>query len=165
MKLNDKQQKFVDEYLVDLNATQAAIRAGYSEKTARSQGQRLLTNVDIQERIAERRAVIQNSTEITQERVIKEIARLALFDPRKLLNEDGTPKPIQELDDDSAAAIAGIDLVSVGNSELGIGTVMKYKLADKNSALDKLCKHLGLYDADKSRKTEIHLTGFVIEAE
>lgn len=53
MKFTDKQQLFIDEYLVDLNATQAAIRAGYSEKTARSQGQRLLTNVDILARIEE----------------------------------------------------------------------------------------------------------------
>lgn len=53
-KLNDKQKCFVDEYIIDMNATQAAIRAGYSKKTARSQGQRLLTNVDIQEAIQKR---------------------------------------------------------------------------------------------------------------
>ena len=53
-KLNDKQRRFVDEYLIDMNATQAAIRAGYSKRTARSQGQRLLTNVDILKAIEER---------------------------------------------------------------------------------------------------------------
>lgn len=59
-KLNEKQQRFVDEYLIDLNATQAAIRAGYSEKTARSQGQRLLTNVDIKTYIDEQLKKIHN---------------------------------------------------------------------------------------------------------
>ena len=58
--MNAKQKQFVIEYLIDFNATQAAIRAGYSEKTARSQGQRLLTNVDIKKAIIEEREKIQD---------------------------------------------------------------------------------------------------------
>lgn len=76
-KLNDRQERFVDEYLVDLNATAAAKRAGYSEKTARSQGQRLLTNVDIQAAIQKRQARLRGKLEITQERVLEELAAIA----------------------------------------------------------------------------------------
>ncbi|MCT8655972.1 terminase small subunit, partial [Glaesserella parasuis] len=70
-KLTDKQQRFVEEYLIDLNATQAAIRAGYSEKTARSIGQRLLTFVDIQEAIQEAQNKRAARVNVTQDDVLK----------------------------------------------------------------------------------------------
>lgn len=70
-KLTAKQQRFVDEYLIDLNATQAAIRAGYSEKTARSQGQRLLTNVDIARVIKKAQSAISERNSVTQDDVIR----------------------------------------------------------------------------------------------
>ncbi|MDG6310861.1 terminase small subunit, partial [Glaesserella parasuis] len=70
-KLTDKQQRFVEEYLIDLNATQAAIRAGYSEKTARSIGQRLLTFVDIQEAIQEAQNKRAERVNVTQDDVLK----------------------------------------------------------------------------------------------
>lgn len=75
--LTPKQQRFVEEYLVDLNATQAAIRAGYSSKTAKSQGQRMLTNVDIENAI--QRAVHKRSerTEITQDYVLEKLKEIA----------------------------------------------------------------------------------------
>ena len=75
--LTPKQERFCEEYLIDLNATQAAIRAGYSEKTAYSAGQRLLRNVEIQNRIAELKAERSKRTEITQDRVVKELAAMA----------------------------------------------------------------------------------------
>jgi len=159
-KLSAKQQLFVTEYLVDLNATQAAIRAGYSAKWAGFNADKQLKNTKIQEAIAEALAKRSERTEIKADAVLKEIARIGFFDPRKLFNADGTPKAINELDDDTAASISGIEVVNVGNSDLGVGQVLKYKIADKNSALEKLCKHLGLYDADKSRKPEFTITGF-----
>ena len=79
-KLTNKQSRFVEEYLIDLNATQAAIRAGYSEKTARSQGQRLLTNVDIQERFKGQIEQRSERTEITADRVIQALADIAYTD-------------------------------------------------------------------------------------
>ncbi len=90
---------------------------------------------------------------ISNERVLKEIARLALFDPRNLFRDDGTPKPINELDDDTAAAIAGLEVLEEfegeGKSRVFVGYTKKYKVADKNAALEKLCKHLGLYAPQK----------------
>ena len=70
-------KRFVEEYLKDLNATQAAIRTGYSVKTARSQGQRLLTNVDIQEAIQDARRRLSERAEVTQVQVVQEFARIA----------------------------------------------------------------------------------------
>lgn len=148
-KLTPKQSAFVREYLIDLNATQAAIRAGYSQKTAYSQGQRLLKNVEVADAIDESMRKRANKVEITAERVLREAARLALYDVRKLCKDDGSLVPLTELDDDIAAAIVGIDIT---DSELG--STYKYRLADKNSAIERLFKHLGLYELDNSQKAD-----------
>lgn len=152
-KLNARQSAFVREYLVDLNATQAAIRAGYSENTAAAQASRLLRNVNVKSAIAKAKRERANKVEITAERVLKEAARLALYDVRKLYRDDGSLVPITELDDDIAAAIVGIDVTVAGN-ELATETTHRYRLADKNNALERLFKHLGLYELDNSQKSD-----------
>lgn len=119
--LTPKQARFVDEYLIDLNGTQAAIRAGYSADTAQEQASRLLSNVMVAEAVAERQKGIQVSTHVTQERVIREIARIALFDPRKMFDDDGRPLHVSQLDEDTAAAIAGLEVVTKGNADMGFG--------------------------------------------
>lgn len=80
MKLTGKQKRFCEEYLIDLNATQAAVRAGYKQKTARSQGQRLLTNVDIQRYIAALMQERSARTGITADDVIRELRAVAMSD-------------------------------------------------------------------------------------
>lgn len=148
MPITPKKQRFVDEYLVDLNATQAAIRAGYSAKTAHSQGPRLLDDVGVKELIADAMAKRSESTKITAERVLQELGRVALFDPRRLLNADGSPKPINELDDDTAAVLAGMDIAEeyegTGDDRRFIGYTKKVKLADKVGALNLAMRHLGM---------------------
>lgn len=146
MELTPKQKRFIDEYLIDLNATQAAIRAGYSNKTAYSIGQENLKKPEIQKVISQKQKEHSEKTGITIERVLKERARLAFFDPRKLFNSDGSPKSIHELDDDTAAVLAGIDVVNIGNDEMGAGQVLKIKLSDKTSSLTALERHLGMYN-------------------
>jgi phage terminase small subunit len=154
-KLTAKQERFVAEYLIDLNATQAAIRSGYSPKTAEVQGSRLLSNAKVAEAVAAAQQKRGTETNITAARVLQEIARLAFFDPRKLLTSDGEPVPIQELDDDTAAAIAGLETATEKErGGEGVTFIRKYKIADKNSALEKLSKHLGLYKLDNSQKTD-----------
>lgn len=143
--LTAKQAKFVDEYLIDLNATQAAIRAGYSAKTAEWLGPRLVTKSHVADAIQARQADRSARTEITQDRVLKELARVGFFDIRKLVNFDGTPKPLAELDDDTAAAIAGLDIVLIGNDTVGVGTVLKFKIAGKVAALELMGRHLALF--------------------
>lgn len=147
-KLTPKQERFVDEYLVDLNAAAAARRAGYSEKTARQIGERLLTNVDVQAAIQERMKVRQQRTEITQDAVLKELARIVFFDPRKLFNADGSPKAINQLDDDTAAALSGVEVLEefegTGKDRVFVGYTKKYKVSDKNTALTNAMRHLGM---------------------
>ncbi len=144
-KLTPKQAAFVDEHAVDMNATQAAIRAGYSKRTAKEQATRLLSNVHVAAAIAEGRAARSERVGITADRVLQELARVAFFDIRKALNPDGTMKPLSELDDDTAAAIAGIDLSEIRDGEgTPIGVLKKIKIADKLAALDKLARNLGL---------------------
>lgn len=151
--LNPKQEKFVLEYCKDLNATQAAIRAGYSEKGASVQATRLLANARIAAEISQRHTKALGKLEVTAERIIQERARLAFFDPRKLLDSTGRPKPIHELDDDTAAAIAGLkvsdkyDRPEPGAEEGNVSTVIEYKLADKNASLTALEKINGLYSS------------------
>ena len=149
--LTQKQSCFVDEYLVDLNATQAAIRSGYSKKTARTIGNQNLTKLDISSAIQERMNYRSERTKVTLDQVVREAARLALFDPRKLFSADGTPIAIQDLDDDTAACIAGLDVVNMGSGDQ-IGQVLKYKLAPKGQAIDTLMKHLGGYEKDNGQK-------------
>ena len=144
-KLTPKQSAFVEEFACDLNATQAAIRAGYSAKTAKEQATRLLSNVHVAAEIAKGRAARSERTGITAERVLSELARVAFLDPRKLFNPDGTMKPLHELDDDTAAAIAGIELSEIRDEDgRPIGVLKKIKIADKLVALDKLARNLGL---------------------
>jgi len=146
-KLTPKQERFITEYLVDLNATQAAIRAGYSVKTAGSIGKENLQKPQIQEELTKARKKQQARTEITADRVLKEISRIALLDPRRLFDDDGSPLDISALDDDTAAAIAGLDVVQEidrGSEDVTTYT-KKYKMADKLRALEMLCRHLGLY--------------------
>lgn len=148
-KLTPKQEQFVREYLIDLNATQAAIRAGYSEKTATEQGARLLTYVNVANAIQTAMSKRAKRTEITADRVLQEYARLGFFDPRKLFHDNGQPKEISELDDDTAAALAGLDLVEMyegtGEDRKFVGYTKKYKITDKKGALDSIAKHLGMF--------------------
>lgn len=150
--LTDKQRRFVDEYLVDLNATQAAIRAGYSSKTANRIGAENLSKPDIQREIQKRQKELSEKTNITQERVLREYAKIAFFDPRKLFQDNGQPKDITMLDDDTAGALAGLDVLEEyegsGRDREFVGYTKKYKIADKLRALDALGKHLGLFDKD-----------------
>ena len=91
-KLTEKQQRFVEEYLVDLNATQAAIRAGYSVKTADVQGSRMLGNVKVQSAIGEAMALRSRRTGINQDRVVLELAKIAFVKITDIVNSDGEIK-------------------------------------------------------------------------
>ncbi len=100
MALTAKQQRFVDEYLIDLNATQAAIRAGYSQKTARQIGNRMLTNVDIQSAIAKRMGDRSGRVEITQDMVLRELAKIGFSDIRKVVRWGETQVRMVDGEDD-----------------------------------------------------------------
>lgn len=142
--LNPKQQRFVAEYLVDLNATQAAIRAGYSAHTAESQGSRLLRKDKVQEAIRAGRERIAKRIEVTQERVLQELARLAFGDIRKLFASDGRMLRPHELDDDTAAMLAGVEVKMVAAGDDMVDELRKVRAWDKARALELLARHLGM---------------------
>jgi phage terminase small subunit len=141
MALTPRQSKFVDEYLIDLNASQAAIRAGYSRRGVNSVAAKLLANTSIAAEIARRQAARATRTGITAERVLEEVARLAFADPRRLYDAAGQPIPVHQLDADTAAAVASVD-TRVGYR----GDVSrKVRLWDKRAALELLGRHLGMW--------------------
>jgi phage terminase small subunit len=146
--LSPKQIRFIDEYLIDFNASAAAIRAGYSKKTAHSIGFENLRKPEIQQAIQAKQKELAHKAGVTRERIVEEAARLSFSDLRKLFDVDGNLKPLHELDDATAAAISSVELQVSGNGDDVVMT-KKIKLWDKNSALDKLLKHLGMENDNK----------------
>lgn len=110
IKLTDKQEQFCQRYLIDFNATKAAIEAGYAESGASVEGHRLLRNANIQSRINDLRLSIGKNFNITRERIAQEYSRIAFFDIKRAFDADGELIPVIDLDDDTAAAIAGIEV-------------------------------------------------------
>ena len=149
MPLTHKQSVFINEYMVDLNATRAAIRAGYSEDAAASIGSENLTKPEIQIELTKRQIARQKRTRITQDRVVKELARLAFSDIRKLFKADGSMKLPHELSAKDAACLSSIEsfekFEGVGDAREHVGTVRKVRMWDKLAALDKLGRHLGMW--------------------
>lgn len=163
MSLTPKQQRFVEEYLVDLNATAAYKRAGYTAKgnAAEVNAARLLRNAQVQFAVETARTELSKRTEITQDKVLSELAKIGFADMRKLLRWTGNlPKMDEaaaevtgeveisvanfiqlfdsdELDDDIAAAISEISQTKDG--------ALKVKLHDKQAALVSIGRHLGMF--------------------
>ena len=147
--MTPKQRRFALEYLKDLNATQAAIRAGYSEHTAGSQGERLLRNADIKEFVSGRAEEHESQLEITAERILCELARIGFSDLSQIFAEDGTLLPIHEMPEDARRVLAGIEVEELfegrGESRERVGTLRKVKAWDKVRALELLGKHRRLF--------------------
>lgn len=156
--LTAKQLSFCQEYLVDLNATQAAIRSGYSKKTAEVIGHENLRKPKLQEYIQKKRADRANRLEVSADKTILELARMAYLDPRKFFNADGTLKPVIDLDDDTARSLAGMETSfkysKNSDGDIERETIKKIKIADKLSALKELGKHQGIFKADNEQRGE-----------
>lgn len=148
MALNDKQARFVAEYLVDLNATQAAIRAGYSRKTASSQGERLLRNAEIAKAVAVSTSRQLARIELTADMVKERLRLIGFQDIRQLFDELGNLRPVHGLSDEAAVMVAGVEVIKK-NAAAGDGiidTVHKVKVVDPVKALEMLAKHFGLLE-------------------
>lgn len=145
MALTKKQKRFVEEYLIDLNATQAAIRAGYSPETAKAIGCENLTKPNIKEYIDKAIAERSKRTGINQDRVIRELARIAFVNAAKVIDtKDATIK--EGASDDDTAAIQSVKVKSFGED----GVEREIKLADKIKAMELLGKHLGMFQNNLS---------------
>lgn len=138
-KLTAKQQRFCDEYLIDLNATQAAIRAGYSPKTAEQTASRLLTIVKVSDEIAREMAERSKRTGINQDRVVQELAKLAFVNIADVVDLDSATVKETATGED----LACIQSVKIKPSEFG--TEREIKLYDKKASLELLGKHLGMF--------------------
>lgn len=177
--LTPRQQRFVDEYLIDLNATQAAIRAGYSAKTAYSIGDETLKKPEVAAAVAAAQAARSKRTEITADQVLQELARVGFTNLSDVTDwgvkevafgydDDGKklrPEEIGEAalvryvdapfvtpvnrDDLSEAARAAVSEVSLGRDGF------KIKMHDKNGALLQLGRHLGMFND----KLDVNVTG------
>jgi phage terminase small subunit len=177
MALSPKQERFVAEYLLDLNATQAAIRAGYSRDTARSIGSENLTKPDIAAAVEKAMAERSIRTEITADKVLRELARIGFSDIRRAVkwhsqvnvatvDADADMEALAgegalrfavanqvelvssgEIDDETAAAVAEISQSSTG--------ALRIKMYDKRAALVDIGKHLGMF------KERVELSGHI----
>ena len=157
-KLTPKQQRFVEEYLVDLNATQAAIRAGYSEKSAARISVELLNKTQVQKSIEKAQAKRAERTEVTADRVVTELAKIAFADPRDLMEwgPDGLVlKDCRTIPDAAAAAVS-----EVSESNDGI----KLKKLDKLKALELLGRHLGMFTDKVKMSGELDIATIIMEA-
>lgn len=162
MALTPKQEMFCREYLVDLNATQAYIRAGYAAKGATQSASRMLANVNVAARLKELYEQRAQRVELEADDILRELKRCALFDIRKVVNWGGnevTFTPSHVLDDDTAAAIQSVKAKTTRiESEDGPAierVEMELRFTNKLTALQTAMDHLGLRepkpkDADKS---------------
>lgn len=151
--MTDAQKRFCDEYLIDLNATRA-YKVAYpkckKDETANAASSRMLRNVKVQEYISEKQKEIEKRTEVTQDMVIKELAKIAFLDIRKLYAENGQLKNVADIDSDTAGAISSLETLEeyegYGDDREKIGDTQKVRLLDKTKALELLGKHLGMFN-------------------
>lgn len=159
LSLNPKQRAFCLQYLVDFNATQSAIRAGYSKKTAYSIGWELLKKPEIQDFINKTKERTSNKLEITRERTMREIGRIAFQDSKQFFDSEGNILPIHEMSDDAAACIAGFEVEELFDNlmskiKVRTGTLKKLRRYDKTKALEMLAKHFNIFsDAPVNNNT------------
>lgn len=142
-QLSDQRQRFVDEYLIDLNGTQAAIRAGYSPKTAQEQSSRLLSNVMVQEAISKAMAARSRRTGVNQDRVVLELAKLAFVKMTDVVDSNGRIR--EDATDDDLSCIESIKFKESDN-EFGGSVEREVKIGSKLKALELLGKHLGMWN-------------------
>ena len=170
-KLNDKQRVFVEEYLIDLNATQAAIRAGYSKKTAKDIGCENLAKPNIQQAIQEAMDKRSKRTEITADKVLQEIAKLGfsnMLDYITVQDNGLASIDLSQLDREQAAAMTELTVTTrrehnKNDEESAEIETVKFKIADKGQNLERLGKHLKLFTDKVEHSGEVSLNGLTDE--
>jgi len=156
-KLTPKQQRFVDEYLKDLNATQAAVRAGYSAKTAEWIGPQLLGKTHVAEAIADGMAKRQARTEVNADYVLKKLVAIAEMDVLDIMTDDMSIKPVSQWPKVWRQYLSGFDLAEMfegrGDEREMVGILKKIKWPDKVKNLELIGRHLGMF------KDKVEVTG------
>ena len=159
MALTAKQQCFCEEYLIDLNATQAAIRAGYSRKTANVIGPENLAKPCISECIAKLMAERSEKTELNAEYVLKRLHEIESFNTDDMYAEDGTLKEVSEWPEGAGRIISGIEVSHINGKDEDDAyvTVKKIKVESRTKALELMGKHVDIkaFDTTVTQKGEL----------
>ncbi len=155
----ERRKVFALAYLANgRNATDAAIEAGFSKHSAHVRGIELVKDRNVAALIDELTEKHATAAGLSVERTLREVARLSYVDPRKFFRADGSLIPIIDLDDDTAAAVASMEVLEEfegkGADRELVGQTKKLKLWDKNASLEKAMKHLGLYEKDNAQQQE-----------
>ena len=150
-KLKDKQEAFCREYIIDLNATQACIRVGYSAKTANRTGCYLLTNPDIQARISELTKQRNQKAEINAQYVLNRLVEIDLLDVADILDDDGNMLPVKQWPISWRRSITGIDVQSIMSGDVE-AVIKKIKWPDKLRNLELLGKHINVNAFSRSEE-------------
>jgi phage terminase small subunit len=149
--LTPKQSRFVEEYLIDLNGKQAAIRAGYSAKTAEVRASQLLSIAKIQVALGAAMRAQSRNTKVTPDRVLAELAKIGFANMRDYWPKEGEKIDLHRLDQDLTAAVQEITIDETIDPSGVVHRRTRVKLHDKNGALDSLAQYLGLFVSFRRR--------------
>lgn len=158
--ITPQQELFAQEYVKTLNGTQAAIAAGYSERSASAQASDLLNRPNVKARIIELKDRVREANAVTAQRVIDELAKVALSNIKHYVDAGNEVKDLSEIPDEHGAVVSSIKVTKkTYEGENGSSTekTVAFKLWDKVAALDKLGRHFGIFEKDneQSRPTEV----------
>lgn len=151
-KLTSKQEMFCQEYIKDFNATRAAIEAGYSKKSATVLGNETLRKPYIATRLQELMKEREERTKITQDMVVKELAKIAFISADQFYADDGSTKLLSELDKDTRGALKSYTIKTINIGEGLTEDIPMHSTHDKLKAIELLGKHLGMF-VDKQEIT------------
>lgn len=158
--LTAREKLFADYYIIDFNGAEAARKSGYAEKNARITASKLLTKSNIQKYLNGKKEKVAAKIDITVERTLAEIARIAFQNPKNLFHPDGSFKSIHEMDDDTSATLSTVEVDEDVKNIKGINKVvarrLKIKTWDKSKSLEMLAKHLQIY-SDAPPPSDINL--------
>jgi len=160
-KLNDRQELFCLEFIKDLNATQAAIRAGYSERAAQQSSSRLMLNDVVKARISDLQKNRKEELKIDSKYVLQRLYEIDQMDVLDILNDDGTIKSIRDWPRVWRISLSGIDVAEFMSEDNGAGALKKIKWPDKIKNLELLGKHIdiGAFDKAQPGPFELVMTG------
>lgn len=151
MDLNDKQQRFCEEYVIDLNATQAAIRAGYSENTATVQGSQLLTILNVQDYITKLKKEISEKLHITHLDLLQELKNWAYSDITQTISL--TPYEVEQLPLEVRRLVTKFKKTTRSLNEEMTEEVIELHFVSKEKAIEMLAKHIGFFEKDNTQRT------------
>lgn len=165
--LKPKQRRFCEEYLIDLNGSAAAIRAGYSKKTSRIIAFELLTKPNILAYIQKLKEKRSERTEITADMVVAELAKIGFSNVQDYIRDGNLIQDLSKIDSKQAAAVSSIkkSITHFGSEKTeGTKEVVEFKLWDKVAALEKIGRHLGIFEKDNAQsKPEVVIKQNVIK--